>query len=332
MQQACSYRIPDTHLQVNIITSFTSLNQQSIAEKYGLIHQTRSDVDSTGHDILVTANDQDPGLPEELTLLDPLEAILCGQDIYVNDGRVSLGPPIYVESRSPSALPQIALDVALTLCFAQQGAITLHACGFRFQGMDFLALGPTKSGKSTLAGAVLSAGGRVLTDDQLICHMRGGSPHVRWLRKGLLLREGGLDALSQPLKENAKPVQVSGEQRWSIDRSRLEQCFVDELTPCTLLYLRPPRPETAPRPQSIPTLTPISHGQAFAQLISASSPALFSKSAVAIPGLSAVCRSLLAATTHYQLTTSYKLVSNPREELSHLVDCITANPLHPGPT
>lgn len=325
MQQACSFTIPETHFHATITTSFTAPNLPSIAGHYGLASQSLPDAHSGTHDITVTNGQPGTYLPDELALLDPLEAILCGQDIYVNDSRISLGASILVESRSPSVFPQIGLNVALTLCFARQGAVTLHASGFRYQGMDLLALGPSRSGKSTLSGAVLSAGGRVLTDDNLICYLKDGVPHARWLRRDLLMREGGLDALSQPLKQQATPVEVAGEPRWNLSRSRLAEHFVDELRPCALLYLCPPHPDTAPRPDSIPVLAPISHSVAFAQLINASSPALFSSSAIAVPGLPSVCRDLLAATTHYQLTTSCNLVRHPREELSRLIERITAD-------
>ncbi len=320
MRPTRRYTLPGTDLHVRIATHHPGDGVDTLAENYGLVSSAGPVKTPTAAGITITTCEP-PGLPEELALLSPLEAILCEQHIYVSDSRLSLGPPIRVESGPAAALPRIGLDVALTLCFAQQGAVTLHACGFRFQDTDFLAFGPSQAGKSTLAAAVLASGGQILTDDQLLCHMDQGTLHARWLRKDMLLRQGGMDVLTDALRQQAIPLRINGETRWQLDRRRHPAGFVDSLTPSTLLFLHPPDLSRA-----TPVATPIDHAIAYSELVRSSSPALFGQSAVTITALTRTCRDLLAVTKAFRLTASPQLITNPQRELRLLMNAVGLSP------
>lgn len=320
MLQSYSYTLPDTDLCIHIASSLPFDCIHKITERYGLEPCRDPNAQPTTSRITITSGPEIPGLSEALAPLTPLEAVLCGHYIYVNDSRISHGNVILVEAINPSELPQTGLDVALTLSFAQQGAITLHACGFRYQGVDMLAFGPSKTGKSTLAAAVLRCGGQILSDDQLICHMDNGALRAHWLRKDMFLREGGIQVLTETLKQRTVPVQILGETRWKLDRRVHATGFIATLKPSALLFLQPPQPDHA-----TPTVTRLNQALAFSELIRASSPALFGSSVVAIPALTQICRRLLTTTAAYQVTTTGQLLTQPQQELQRLLRAVNTH-------
>lgn len=301
-----------TDLHIDLSSARADLVQK-ITEGYPL---TPSDAqpEAPGPSGIVLVADAKQRLPQELRILDPTEAILCDDHVYVNDSRVSLGPPIRVESRSGATIPRTGFDMALSLALAQQGALPLHACGFRHMGTDILAIGHSTSGKSTLAAAVLSAGGQVLTDDQLVCYLSNDRLRAHWLRKDLWLREGGKHALPETLGQQVQPLQVKAETRWRLPRESLTAAFLDCLEPTVLLFLQP---RHLNRRQV--TVRPINHALAFAELVRASSPVLFGNSTLTLPRLVETCRHLLQAAAAFQVSVTPRLISDPEAELTDLL-------------
>lgn len=75
--------------------------------------------------------------------------------------------------RLASGVRHLLVDQVLPLAFAQQGSLVLHASGIVVDGRSIALLGPSGTGKSTLAGQ-LARGGRLLADDALVVRLSNG--------------------------------------------------------------------------------------------------------------------------------------------------------------
>jgi len=96
-------------------------------------------------------------------------------------------------SRAPDdTLRHLLLDQVLPLALSRRGRLLLHASAVRIAGIGALAFaGPTGRGKSTLAAAVASRGGRILSDDCLALESRAGGLNVLPAYPGLRLWPDG---------------------------------------------------------------------------------------------------------------------------------------------
>lgn len=68
-------------------------------------------------------------------------------------------------------LEERILGLPLLLCFLRRGDLPLHAAAVEVDGSALLLAAPGHFGKTTLAGAFLSAGYRILTEDIACCRM-----------------------------------------------------------------------------------------------------------------------------------------------------------------
>jgi hypothetical protein len=85
-------------------------------------------------------------------------------------------------------LRHLLLDQVLPLALSRRGRLLLHASAVHVPGIGALAFaGPTGRGKSTLAAALASCGGRILSDDCLALESRAGELQVLPAYPGLRL-------------------------------------------------------------------------------------------------------------------------------------------------
>ena len=321
MEKTLDFRLADTHLR-GLIHAFGQNERLSKALlDYGFVARTHDDPCRHSTADIEISRESLRGLGEELSILSPLDALLCPSGIYVRDSRVVPGPTIAVVPASTEhSLPKIGIEVALALLLARQGALSLHACGFRYNNIDFMVLGPSGAGKSTLIAAALAAGGEVLTDDQLVCYLHDDRLHARWLRKDLLLRRGGIGALPQRLRGKLQPLKIANEQRWRLARESLGGQALDCLEPDVILCLSPRKNSTDAF--ATHSITPVSFALTLANVIQSSSPALFSEAQFGTPALNDFTRELLARTRHFRVSTSTLLLTSPSVELDDIARAV----------
>jgi hypothetical protein len=104
-------------------------------------------------------------------------------------------------------LRHLLLDQVLPLALSRRGRVLLHASAVHVPGIGALAFaGPTGRGKSTLAAALASRGGRILSDDCLVVEPRPGGLHVLPSYPGLRLWP---DARSRALRRGTRDGRVA---------------------------------------------------------------------------------------------------------------------------
>ena len=108
------------------------------------------------------------------------------------EGRKIVGVP--EADTSPDTLRHLFLDNVLPLALTLQGHDTLHATAVLTTHGVCAFIGPSGTGKSTLAASFLFAGYPVLSDDCLILHKDGGQILATPAYPGVRLWEDALDA------------------------------------------------------------------------------------------------------------------------------------------
>ena len=94
-----------------------------------------------------------------------------------------------------AAIEHVVADAALPHYLALKGHAVLHASAVEFRGSAVLALGDSGVGKSTLAAALVRAGGRLISDDAVvISDTRNGDLVVHPLARDLRLYGDSIDA------------------------------------------------------------------------------------------------------------------------------------------
>ena len=93
--------------------------------------------------------------------------------------------------------PFRALEAAFGLALLAQHALVAHALVFEYQGKGYLAFGDGGAGKTTLALAVILAGGRVVTDDRVLLTRSARATQARCFRPFLRFRQTSLQALAR---------------------------------------------------------------------------------------------------------------------------------------
>lgn len=108
------------------------------------------------------------------------------------EGRKIVGVP--EADTSPDTLRHLFLDNVLPLALTLQGHDTLHATAVLTTHGVCAFIGPSGTGKSTLAASFLFAGYPVLSDDCLILHKDGGQILATPAYPGVRLWDDALDA------------------------------------------------------------------------------------------------------------------------------------------
>lgn len=247
-----------------------------------------------------------------------------GEDLFMMPGgRVRLAPgraEAVVEWASTGAavdrfVTTTLLETALIHALAMGGYVVSHAAALEIDGKGFLAVGPSRAGKSTLSAAVLAAGGAVVSDDSVILGLDDeGAPTAGALRRNLWLREGSIELLPEGLRASLWEAVSFGERRWGIERAAFPELFKTRVRPHAIVLLRRDL-----RVRGF-TLRRISSAEGLAGLILASSPLFLSgrypvERERCMPGLLA----LVNGTPCYQVRMGRALVENPAATVRRLV-------------
>lgn len=129
-----------------------------------------------------------------------------------------------ISKKRPLAFGEVAgaVELALIHALALRGSWVVHGCCFEFGGRSVLALGPSYAGKSTLAAAVLAAGGAIVSDDSVVVKLGDDNRlHASFFRDALIFRNHMGNGL---LRRFAGSVQIlfrSKGVRWAIRRQSL---------------------------------------------------------------------------------------------------------------
>ncbi len=152
-----------------------------------------------------------------------------GEDLVVMPGgRVRLAPgraKAVVEWADAGAavdglVATTLLEAALIHALAMGGCVVNHAAALAVEGVELLAVGPSRAGKSTLSAAVLAAGGAVVSDDSVILGFDDeGVPSAGALRRNLWLRDGSVELLPEALRARLWETASFGERRWGLERA-----------------------------------------------------------------------------------------------------------------
>jgi hypothetical protein len=131
------------------------------------------------------------------------------------------------------------LEAAMSHALALRGHVVNHAAAFEIDGAGLLAVGRTRSGKSTLSSAVLAAGGAVVSDDSVILGLDGGgNPSAGALRRDLWLRDGSEELLPAAMRTRLWEVSSFGERRWGLARADFPASFRTSVQPRAIVLLR----------------------------------------------------------------------------------------------
>ncbi len=181
------------------------------------------------------------------------------------------------------------IGAALTQAMALAGRVPLHAMAAEIDGVGVLAVGDTMAGKSTLALAVLHAGGRVVSDDFLLVGGAPGRPEIGALRRDVFVREGSFELIPDDLRERFTTM-GAGPGRRVLRRADAPGRFAALIAPDVVWFL------DGERTASAAEVRPLSQAAALAALISASSSLFASgryreERARVLPALAAIAES-----------------------------------------
>ena len=194
-------------------------------------------------------------------------------------GRVRLAParPSAVLEIRPTSggisayAASVLTEAALTHALALRGRAVLHAAALELGGTSILAAGSTKAGKSTLAAAVLRAGGGVVSDDSVVLGADDqGAVVAGALRRDVWFRKGTVDLLPDGLRSRLREGSSFGERRWGLERQSSRSGFREHVQPDVVILLRRDARMRAMR------IANVSAAEALAGLIRATSPLFLS--------------------------------------------------------
>lgn len=175
---------------------------------------------------------------------DRLARVACGEgDALVNRAGVTWISPGGRIARI-AADPAFAgpfeigelIGAGLTQAMALAGRVPLHGMAGKIDGAGVLAVGETMAGKSTVALALLHAGGRVVSDDFLLVGRRNGRPELRALRRDLFVREGSFAVIPDELRERFSAA-GAGPGRRVLRRDDAPERFTEVAAPEVVWFL-----------------------------------------------------------------------------------------------
>jgi len=110
-----------------------------------------------------------------------------------------------------------AIDLCVAHLLALQGGVMLHGAAFEIGGTGVLAVGYSGSGKSTIAAAALTTGGKIVSDDLLLAAKQpSGEIGLATMRRNMVLREAGFQILPEKIRELLAPFDIRGKRRWQL--------------------------------------------------------------------------------------------------------------------
>lgn len=222
--------------------------------------------------------------------------------------------PAEADARDPEAL-ESALDYSLGQSAVFQGATVFHGTCVVSSELGVLALGSTRSGKSTLAAAAVRSGWRLVSDDLVLAGKNAsGRFLVRSLSPDLVLRADSLGVLAPEVAPDLRQVRSPWETKWTLARDGHAGAFQDAALPDVLWALRLDRRLQASRVRRL------SQAEALAALIKGTNSLFLSERfpferALLLPLLREMAETLPA----FQVTLGRRLLREPEDELRRLV-------------
>ena len=208
------------------------------------------------------------------------------------------------------------LETALIHALALGGYVVNHAAALEVSGATLLAVGPSRTGKSTLCAAVLAAGGAVISDDSVILGLDDeGAPSAGALRRDLWLREGSVELLPDELRARLWEASSFGERHWGLERTAFPELFRTRVRPKAIVLLYRDRRVTGYQ------LRRVSSAEGLAGLILASSPLFLSgrypvERERCMPGLEA----LVNGAPCFEVRMGRALVEDPAATVQRLAE------------
>jgi len=243
-------------------------------------------------------------------------------------GRVRLAParPSTVLEIRPTGggisayAASVLTEAALTHALALRGRAVLHAAAFSIEGTSILAVGATRSGKSTITAAVLRAGGAVVSDDSVVLGIDDqGGVVAGALRRDVWFRTGTVALLPDGLRSNLRERSSFGEPRWGLERQLSPGEFRTSIRPQAVILLRRDARMRAMR------IARVSAAEALAGLIRATSPLFLSgRYPVERERLLPVLTSLANGTPCFAVRMGRVLLEDPEHALEELAASIMA--------
>ncbi len=145
--------------------------------------------------------------------------------------RVAIDP----ENDDPLGFNEL-IGAALTHAMALAGRVPLHGMAAEIEGVGVLVLGESMAGKSTLALALLHAGGRVVSDDFLLVGREPGQAEVHALRRDLYVREGSFALIPEELRGRFS-TEGAGPARRVLRQDEAPERFAAAVTPEVVWFL-----------------------------------------------------------------------------------------------
>lgn len=243
--------------------------------------------------------------------------------VLMPGGRVRLAPAravATVEFWRPQAdiagfVVGTLVEAALIHALALRARAVVHAAALEVGGTSFLAVGPTRAGKSTLTAAALRAGGAVVSDDSVILgHDDSDRVVVGALRRNLWFREGTVDLVPEVLRSSLWEGVSFGERRWGLEREGSSELFRTRVRPGAVLLLRRDKRLRGMRVRQV------SAAEALAGLIRATSPLFLSgRYPVERERLMPVLTHLVNETPCFMVQMGRTLVEDPEGTVEKLV-------------
>jgi hypothetical protein len=184
--------------------------------------------------------------------------------VWLMPGRRSARVSLRPGTRVPFGVDTL-VGAGFAHALALQGRVTLHGMAASLEGSGVLALGETMSGKTTLALAMLHAGGRVVSDDYLVVAGDPEEPELRGLRRDLYVREGSFGVIPGDL--SCRFSAARARPGWRVLRhDQAPEVLIGAVRPDVVWILG------APRVDSATELRQMSQAEALASMISIANP------------------------------------------------------------
>lgn len=211
-----------------------------------------------------------------------------------------------------------AFGHAILRTLTQSGSLVLHAGAYSLSDLSWLAVGESGTGKSTLAAAVLAAGGKIISDDLVaVCgpSERASPPTLHAMRRDAYFSPDSAHLIPAPLSAKLQLSRTRQRPKLMLARNSAPQAFLStkELS-CIILLSAGDR-------QKNTTCVEVSDAEALSALIAATGtltnivvkdPAPFLKKAAQI----------VASRPAFKLTVGTSLLSDPESEMERITRII----------
>ena len=314
--------------QINACFILSGLNKEEIRSLLGILkprlnHNTEPSPRCPSIEVFKSSV-QKSALVAELASLDSNDVISCfypeftrhyyqGGYSQINSGSAPQPAQAHLFKDDQITFPG-ALGSCIGWALEQNAALLVHGLAFQYQGKGYLCVGETRAGKSTLAAAVITSGGHIVSDDLLLVGRSiDGRLLALPLRPNIVVREGGYQLLKDKLGSALQAVTADTETKWALYRHQSPQYFVDETPIHHILLLERPANR-----QQHSWSQPASMADATTRLL-VNNPGLYQRNAAETLRRFRLAADLLKTTRAHHMGTGKTLLESPAENLSSLI-------------